>query len=89
MSNVMTPAHPLWEEFVQRLEGPEGCDFQQDETGQWQWQCQGGTDKSKAIAILETMPDIDVEASLDYFERHGGYCDCEILFNVEDAAQFD
>jgi hypothetical protein len=25
----------------------------------------------------------DVVASLDYFNEHGGHCDCEILFNVD------
>src|SRR5262249_23932823 len=26
--------------------------------------------------------DVDVEGSLAYFEGHGGFCDCEIVFNV-------
>ena len=80
---VMTPEHPLWEEFTERLEGPEGCDFQKDERDNYSWKCKGGSDKSHATAILKTMPSIDVEASLRFFEQHGGLCDCEILFNVE------
>jgi hypothetical protein len=29
------------------------------------------------------MGGINVEASLAYFKDHGGYCDCEILLNVD------
>lgn len=87
MMRPMTPQHPLWEEFVRRLEGPKGCNFKKDKKGKVTWTCKGGTDKSKAKAILESMvresmANIDVEKSLAYFEEHGGYCDCEILFNV-------
>ena len=87
---VMTPDHPRWEEFIHRLEGPEGCHFQgeYDDDGKLipdsvKWECAGGEDKSKAVAILRTMPEIDVTASLVFFEQHSGYCDCEIVFNVE------
>jgi hypothetical protein len=31
--------------------------------------------------------DVDVDKSIAYFREHGGYCDCEILFNVERSAQ--
>lgn len=79
---VMTPTHPQWEEFTERLSGPEGCDFQEGPDGHT-WKCKGGTDKTFARTILKTMQNIDVEASLLYFEAHGGYCDCEVLFNVE------
>ena len=78
---TMSPDHPLWDKFTKRLEGPEGCNFQG--TGySATWKCGGGRDKSLAEAILKTMPDIDVADSLALFEGHGGYCDCEILFNV-------
>jgi len=87
---LMTPDHPRWEEFIRRLEGPEGCNFQAefDDDGKLipdstTWECAGGEDKSKAVAILKTMPAVDVAASLVFFEEHGGFCDCEIVFNVE------
>lgn len=85
----MTPDNPRWEEFVRRLEGPEGCDFQCDtgpdgkpDLDTVRWSCGGGYDKSKAEAILRDMGGIDVEGSLAYFEERGGHCDCEILFNI-------
>lgn len=82
MSNVMTPKHVRWNEFVERLEGLEGCNFHKRDDGEIQWKCAGGNDKSLARAILESMMSIDVDASLKYFESCGGWCDCEILFNV-------
>jgi hypothetical protein len=77
---IMNPAHPDWEEFVERLGGPEGCDWQEDDT----WRC-GGPKYRFARAILESMPDTDVEASLAYFRDNGGGCDCTILFNIDVA----
>lgn len=29
------------------------------------------------------MGGIDIESTMEFFNSHGGYCDCEILFNVE------
>lgn len=80
---VMTPHHPRWQEFVERLEGPEGCNFREDDEGKTIWNCSSETDKPLATAILRKMPDVDLEASLMYFHQHGGHCDCEILFNVD------
>lgn len=75
------PGHPRWREFSERLVGPEGCDFREGDDGPT-WKCGGGTDKSKATAILREMGGADVDASLAHYEDHGGYCDCEIIFNV-------
>lgn len=77
MKTVMTPEHPRWREFADRLGGPEGCDFKNNT-----WKCNNLEDRPFATAILESMG-ADVEASLDYFYENGGHCDCEILFNVD------
>jgi len=79
---TMTTEHTRWDEFCERLGGPEGCNFRDDKEKGTTWHCGGGTDKSFAEIILQDMGDVDVTASLSYFEDHGGYCDCEILFNV-------
>jgi hypothetical protein len=79
---VMTDKHPRWEEFCNRLAGPEGCNFRKKPDGNTTWTCFGGTDKTFATRILEAMG-MDVTASLAYFSEHGGHCDCEILFNVQ------
>lgn len=87
MSNkIMSPHNPRWDEFASRLEGEEGCDFKQKIEGDptsVTWKCGGGNDKSFAKAILEKMGGIDIEETLKYFDRNGGYCDCEILFNID------
>lgn len=83
----MDTSHPRWNEFVERLEGPEGCNFHESVPGDVssvQWTCAGGNDKALATKILKGMnfSARDISASLKFFDEHGGHCDCEILFNV-------
>ena len=82
---IMDHSNARWDEFIDRLEGPAGCDFKEKEPGNVNsvtWKCAGGHDKSIAIKILEDMGDIDIPESLRFFDKNGGHCDCEILFNV-------
>lgn len=81
-TTIMNLNHPQWSEFIERLEGPEGCNFAEDDSGKITWHCKGGYDKSLAIAILEKMNDVDIDGSVSFFNSRGGHCDCEILFNV-------
>ena len=85
MAMLMTPEHPRWEEFCERLSGPEGCDFQ-GEGATARWRC-WGTYHASAILILMGLSTDDVAWSLEYFSAHGGHCDCEILFNVDREAR--
>ena len=88
----MTKHHPRWDEFCDRLEGPDGINAQPGPhtnpdgtvTEDWSWTCAGGNDKSLASKILIAMgfTNEQVAVSLTYFESEGGFCDCEILFNV-------
>lgn len=82
----MTPEHPRWEEFCERLGGPEGCDFREDTEA---FRCAG--DFSLATAILKRMglSEDAVAASLAHFEESGGCCDCEILLNVDASVAQD
>lgn len=32
--------------------------------------------------ILNSLLNIDVEETLDFYRENGGYCDCEVLYNV-------
>ncbi len=77
----MTKDHPRWEEFLDRLVGPEGCNFREDADGKVVQDC-CGVYQPLAIRILKKMGGIDIPASIEYFEENGGFCDCEILFNV-------
>ncbi len=66
-----------WEEFAEALSVPifgQGL-------------CMGGAHQGSARfyfaeRLLEARG-FDVEASLALYEQHGGYCDCEILFNAD------
>ena len=85
-AQTMNHDHPRWLEFLERLEGPEGCDFQGEDEKSTTWKCKGGNDKSKATHILTEMGEINIEASLAFFQENGGHCDCEIIFNVDRRA---
>lgn len=80
---IMTPNHEKWEEFCTKLAGEGACNFRQDTHGDWVWTCRGGNDQTFAKEILPLFDGVDVEGSLEYFSAHGGHCDCEILFNVD------
>lgn len=66
---IMSPTNERWEEFVSRL-------------GEVAWKCNASGERPLARSILEEMENVDIEATMGYFDKHGGYCDCEILFNV-------
>lgn len=80
---IMTPAHPKWKAFMTKLKGEEGCNFQKDEQGP-RWLCANTFEFTKAI-LSKHFPQVDIEKSLKSFQSHGGYCDCEIVFNVENS----
>lgn len=83
---IMTPDNKRWQEFIEKLEGPEGCNFKEKVKGYPQsitWQCSSKKDRHFTTSILNKMGNIDVKKSLKYFDKHGGNCDCEILFNVD------
>jgi rhodanese-related sulfurtransferase len=82
---MMDSEHPDWQAFLERLEGPEGCDFKKDAKGKITWLCKSGNDKTFAKKILTDMGlnEFEIEESCEWFEDNGGYCDCEILFNCD------
>lgn len=83
--NIMTRDHPDWSKFLELLAGPEGCDFQQSETGIFTCKCSGNKERPFAKAILQKYwPDIDIPKTIDWFNQHNGRCDCTILLNIDD-----
>jgi Protein of unknown function (DUF2695) len=69
-----------WREFFDRLEGPEVCN--EDGT----WTCSGKSDfpfSRKILASMGVSAD-HIEECLALFKEHGGYCDCEVVFNARD-----
>jgi hypothetical protein len=82
---VMTPQNPRWELFADAL-------YRMMEWNEHTWKCDGDKGHNPehpehvhryAKTVMGLMGGIDIEKSLAFFEEHGGYCDCEILFNVD------
>jgi hypothetical protein len=47
------------------------------------WSCNGDrTSAARVLADLGFSAD-EVEASMAHFQKAGGHCDCEILFNLD------
>ena len=67
--NAMTPKHEKWDEFYDRL-----CEYSGN--------CKCGTNKDYTKKLLKDF-DVDIDASLKYFEDRSGKCDCEIIRSVE------
>jgi hypothetical protein len=82
---VMMPENPRWEKFANAL-------YQLMEWDENGWKCDGDEIQNpehlelvhrRAKAVMALMGGIDIEKSLSFFKEHGGYCDCEILLNVD------
>jgi hypothetical protein len=74
-----------WDVFFDRLYGPEGCNFR-PEDGENIWNCkrEAGHPFSRTILARMGVLKADIDKCIKFFEAHGGYCDCEVVFNVED-----
>jgi Protein of unknown function (DUF2695) len=84
---LMTPIHPRWDEFMDALEGPAGCNFRETIPPDSTWDCDNTPHRPIARRILRRMGGNteEIDQSLGYFNAFGGHCDCEIAFNVEDS----
>ncbi len=70
MKTALTPTHPRWESFINDLSWitfTRGCEC----------------DLQIARELMGAMEDVDIPASIVFFEDNGGFCDCEILMNIE------
>jgi hypothetical protein len=75
---TMSPFHPRWPEFVNRLAGPGACNWRDDG-----WEC--FRDFRFTRQILPTLKgEIDVEASIEFFRVQGAHCDCTVIMNLGD-----
>ena len=73
MKQILTKKHERFQEFVELLMGPEGIDPDPSSGGNF----------SVTKKILEKhFPEIDIDATIEYFEANGGYCDTEVLLNI-------
>lgn len=88
-TGLMTPYNSKWQEFIDRLQGPEGCNFREDirnTVKRQTWDCDNTPQRPLARKIMKSMglSDQEIEQSLGFFHAGGGHCDCEIVFNVEE-----
>jgi hypothetical protein len=86
---TLTPKSPRWAQFITKLDqavellGCGGDGTQIDDT--WKilplnldWPTLALTKR-----IMDLMKDVDIDASVAFFREHGGFCDCEIVMNVD------
>jgi hypothetical protein len=79
---VMKPSDPNWERFKNLLSGPQGLNFRQED-GETKHDCDQSWERPFARKILASyFPGYSIEKSLKFFEKRGGMCDCEIIWNV-------
>ena len=72
---AMTPGHPRWREFCRELAKAiraGECD---------------ATSLRLSKRILAGMGGIDLAKSVEFFRRHHGFCDCEVLSNVAESVR--
>lgn len=81
MAQLMTQAQ-FWQ-LCEYLEGPDGCNFvdSPDEPEGIHWDCDGTL---KLTRSWLRQYNLAVEANIAALEACGGYCDCEVVFNVVD-----
>jgi hypothetical protein len=63
---------------MERLTSPVACDVQLQ-----RWTCFGDVRFTKRILKDMGLDDRSIAVSLAYFRDHGGYCDCEVMLNVD------
>lgn len=87
-SNSITPDHPRWLEFIDRLAGAGGCNFHLGvpfDARSFEWTCDCSEDCPLSRRILSEMgfTNHQVADSISHFHELGGWCDCEVVFNVD------
>jgi len=74
----LLPRHLRWKKFLERLAGPDACNFQTDS-----WTCFGDLRFSTRILREMGLDKQSIDVTTAYFKNHSGYCDCEVIFNVD------
>jgi hypothetical protein len=87
MAEILTPKSPRWDEFADGIHWmmTQGCD-------EGEWRCDGDSGEHVhryAKTMMRNMGNVDIEDTLAYCKENGGYCDCEILFNVDRNREAD
>jgi len=96
MVEILDKTHHKWEDFITELSGSDYCDFSHfdyenepttplrnyEEGLNLSWICDGTHQLTKKLLADYK---VDMEATIKFFEKHGGFCTCEVYFNVTEA----
>lgn len=79
MASLMT--YEQVEALCEWLEGPEGCHFRPHprKSDDFTWNCDHSLKLTKKWLKRHKL---DVDANVEALQACGGYCDCEVVFNV-------
>ena len=91
---LMTPEHSRWDEFIDILLGPRGCNVtvQDDDDAPLGFSSTLDGEKNfrRTEAILESMGGFDVKGSIDHLNKvHRVDSDCRILLYLEELRVFE
>lgn len=73
------------DKFIELLEGKEGCNFHEkikDDPNSVTWECHHDYRFTKKI-LKDNFKKINIDKFIELCKSRGGYCDCEILYNVK------
>ena len=75
--------------FCKLLEGNEGCNFIEkikDDPNSITWKCYHDFRFTKKI-LKNYFKEVDIQKFIEFCKNNGGYCDCEILYNVAEESR--
>ena len=74
--NILTPKHKYCSALCSRLDQMVNTHVK----GKPVFDCKH--DLRHTTKVLRSLPNIDVEGTLEFLKEQGGFCDCEVLMNV-------
>jgi hypothetical protein len=69
-AQIMTTGHPMWDHFAESIAtllGTQECD----------------NTLTISRELIADMRMFDIDSSMEWLQDHAGFCDCEVLLNVD------
>lgn len=82
-NDIMAPCNKHWNDFCWELDAKIDMD-RLEATGHFN--CKGNHDLTTEV-LTRCAPYINLKETIELLEEKGGYCDCEVLFNVMDQCE--
>ena len=79
---IMTPDHPQWDEFVRQLGESPQRRASHEHGNIVRWSCDGTWGAPSTSCATWACDLAETQDSVDWFHRHGGHCDCEVMLNI-------